>query len=188
MVPLKSKRIMAMTGATLVLVAAWMAFVYLPVMSSKNLLSEECLSLENEIERYRAGIGDIRQLYDNVGDLECRLSAILDELGSTDSIPEFIQALKEDMRGYGMNDINIMPELAGLIEKESITMGERSINRIEFRVTAKGGYLPVGRYIEHLREQPYYCGQTALNLIYNHDIDPMINVSCSFCILLENRG
>jgi hypothetical protein len=185
---LKNKRIAITIGATVAIVAVWLALIYLPLTTKVNSLKDKCALLNDELTGSRSGIGDIRELHVRVDSQNQKLSAVLDLLGTTDSIPNFIQILTEDMKEYGLKNIRIIPNLKDLIEEEGIALGDRNVNRVEFKLTADGRYLSIGRYLEYLQKQPYYFGQTALDIFHNQYLAPRVELRYAFYILLENRG
>lgn len=188
MISLKNKRIAITLGVTVVIITVWLAFIYLPLTSRVNSLADQSAQLKHELAGYRSRFGDIRELHVRVDSQNQKLSAVLERLGTTDSIPDFIQVLSEDMKEYGLKNIRIIPNLKDLIEEESIALGDRNVNRVEFKLTADGRYLSIGRYLEYLQKQPYYSGQTSLDILYDQDLGPRVDLRYSFYVLLENRG
>ena len=182
---LKNKKSLVTIGIGILVCVVWIYFVYMPAKSKKDLLHSENNQLEKETHQKEMVLSNLAGIIDRVKNIEVELYQCVESIYPSDSIGHFIGTLKQKLRDYNVSDIDVTPELPDLLEKESVPMGETSLNLVEFEINGQGEYIQIGKLMEALESEPYYNKFISVDLTYSKTIDPKILFNLKFSAYLR---
>ena len=171
---INNKSLLVIIGIIVILIA-WINLSYLPGLRSVNNSRSECESLGREIVSHKTLTASVGQIMQRVNQAEAVMFSKVNDISHTDSVPAFIGQLSELMKAYDITRVKISPELPDLLEDNpTVVIGDYILTEVEFNFNGQGRYIQLGKFLEALRQQPYFAGVSSLQLHYNRSTNPDI--------------
>jgi Tfp pilus assembly protein PilO len=155
----------------LLAIAAWF-LLYQPRLQSRRRTAAQVVELQKQLDETRARVKNIGRLRQRVGELQEANAAFIARVIPRSQMLTMLRRLAEEAAAKKVRFLEIAPPgLDTLLQEESPASPLRSV---PFLITVQGRYLDVGRYVESLRDFPYFVRVPDFEVNAREDIRPEI--------------
>jgi hypothetical protein len=178
-------RVVLTLALTFLVLFGWTALVCLPSSSHIRETKTAVASLDQEIANSRQYLTNAavnlqskrwqRQRADMLTGL-CRI----------DSLASFVDHLTADINRFGVNNLDVTPDLNQLLKRDRIAIGNVNLTTAKFTLRCEGGFVNVGRALEYVEGQPYFADLATANFDYADATAPAIVAEMVFSVYLRD--
>ncbi|MBM3322098.1 hypothetical protein FJY69_01255 [candidate division WOR-3 bacterium] len=155
----------------LLAIAAWF-LLYQPRLQSRQRTAAQVVELQKQLDETRARVKNIGRLRLRVGELQEANSAFVARVIPRSQMLTMLRRLANEAAAQKVRFLEIAPPgLDSLLQEESPAHPLRSV---PFLITVQGRYLDVGRYVESLKDFPYFVRVPDFEVNAREDIRPEI--------------
>ncbi len=160
--------------ALLIIAVIFVVFLYRPKIEKRQMIDKEVASLKKQVAENEAMARDIDKLRDQVTDLEESQQEFMSKVAPRSDILTVVREMVNLAQPYSVSFTEMQPPgLDTLLRTET---PEKPLQPVPFMLTFQGKYLDIARFIESLKDFPYFIRTPEIDITARDDIRPVIEV------------
>jgi Tfp pilus assembly protein PilO len=158
----------------LIVIIFFVVFLYRPKMVKRQMVDKEVSTLRKQVAENEAMARDIDKLRDQVTALEESQQEFMSKVAPRSDILTVVREMVNLAQPYNLTFTEMQPPgLDTLLRTEN---PDRPLQPVPFMLIFQGKYLDIARFIESLKDFPYFIRTPEIDLTARDDIRPIIEV------------
>lgn len=167
------RRVLIIGSAILiVIIIFFVVFLYRPQFAQRAKIEEQVSELKKQLKEYEAMVKDIDRLRKQVISLEDARTEFMSKVAPRAELLTIVRQLIKLAEPHQLVFVEIHPP--GL---DTLNYNERPdapVSPVPFIITVQGRYIEIGRFLEKLKDFPYYIRTPEFEIIGKDEIRPMV--------------
>lgn len=158
----------------LIIVIIFVVFLYRPKIVKRQMIEKEVASLRKQVAENEAMARDIEKLRAQVENLEEAQREFMSKVAPRSDLLDIVRKTVTLAQPYNLTFTEMQPPgLDTLLHTEN---PEKPLQPVPFVLTFQGRYLDIARFIESLKDFPYFLRTPEIEITAKEELKPVVEV------------
>ncbi len=164
---------------------SWYVFFYRPQTSRLATLKQESERMLLTLQSFRVSDTQLKALEAQVDSLHQEIERTRQRLMPKHDLPLAIAQIRTLAGRFGLTLERVLPDYVTLLPAPDDPNAGGEILKLTVHLQMQGRYRDLGRFMESLRELPFFVSVGELTIAYNEAIHPRLNIMLDAVLFLR---
>ncbi|MFQ5604858.1 MAG: type 4a pilus biogenesis protein PilO [bacterium] len=185
--PQSLKSLFLILALTILIGMGWYFAVYRPDWVKLQAFKEESKKLLVQLQSFKVTDAQISALQAQVEKIQDEILTTRSKLIPKENLSQAVNELRNCGSRFGLKFNQVIPEYKSLIKLPDVEQTPSEIINLPVHVKLQGYYKNFGRFVEALRELPFYVSVGEVIIVYNEAIHPRVEILVDMILFLTDR-